>query len=62
MIPAKPLGRAISNIKYQLGKYYLRMGLTPLPPKYEYVEIFPTPPPSRALRNNEWPLTSLYGF
>jgi hypothetical protein len=25
--PAKPLGHAISNIKYQLGKYYIRMGL-----------------------------------
>ena len=34
MIPAKPLDRAISNIKYQLGKYYVRMmGLTPPPPK-----------------------------
>jgi len=27
MIPAKPLDRAISNIKYRLGKYYVRMGL-----------------------------------
>jgi hypothetical protein len=31
MIPAKPLERAISNIKYRLGKYYVRMGLTPSP-------------------------------
>ena len=31
MIPAKPLDRAISNIKYRLGKYYVRMGLTPSP-------------------------------
>ena len=44
MIPAKLLDRAISNIKYRLGKYYVRMGLTPSSPhKYEYVEIFPTP-------------------
>ena len=51
MIPAKPFDRAISKIKYQLGKYYVRMGLTPPPLKYEYVEIFPTPPTSRPLRN-----------
>ena len=25
------LDRTISNIKYWLGKYYIRMGLTPLP-------------------------------
>ena len=31
MIPAKLLDRAISNIKYLLGKYYVRMGLTPSP-------------------------------
>ena len=30
MIPAKPLDRAISNIKYPFGKYYVRIGLTPL--------------------------------
>ena len=30
MIPAKPLDCAISKIKYRLGKYYVRMGLTPL--------------------------------
>ena len=28
MIPAKPLDRAISNIKYQIGKYYVRFGST----------------------------------
>ena len=31
MIPAKPLDRAISNMKYRLVKYYVRMGLTPSP-------------------------------
>ena len=31
MIPAKPLDRAISNIKYRLEKYYVKMGLTPSP-------------------------------
>ena len=30
-IPDQPLDRAISSIKYRLGKYYLRMGLTPSP-------------------------------
>ena len=30
MIPAKP-DRAISDIKYRLGKYYVRMGLTAPP-------------------------------
>ena len=44
MIPAKPLDRMISNIKYILGKYYVRMGLTPAPPQSMYVEIFPTSP------------------
>ena len=33
MTPTKPLDRAISNIKYRLGKYYVRMCLTPSPPK-----------------------------
>ena len=56
MIPAKTLDRAISNIKYRLGKYYVRMGLTPFPQK-EYVEIFPTPPlPRDPYVINEWPL------
>ena len=34
MIPAKPLDRVISDIKYRLGKYYVRVGLTP-PPQSE---------------------------
>ena len=29
MIPAKPLDWAIYDIKYRLGKYYVRIGLTP---------------------------------
>ena len=29
MIPAKPLDPKVTNIKYRLGKYYVRMGLTP---------------------------------
>ena len=33
MIPAKPVDCAISNIKYRLGEYYVRMGLTPSPPR-----------------------------
>ena len=33
MIPAKPPNQAISSKKYRLGKYYVRMGLTPFPPK-----------------------------
>jgi hypothetical protein len=41
MTPVKPLDRAISNIKYRLGKYYVRMDLPPSP---KYVEIFPTLP------------------
>ena len=40
MIPAKPLDRAISNIKYRLGKYYVRMGLTPLPPQSKSMQTF----------------------
>ena len=32
MVPAKPLDRAISNIKYRHEKYYVRMGLTPPSP------------------------------
>ena len=55
MIPAKPVDRAISNIKYRLGKYYVRMDLTPSPTKVRDVEIFSTPPPSGPLRNNERP-------
>ena len=56
MTPAKPLDRAVSNIKYRLGKYYVRMGLT-------HVEIFPTPPLSHyPYVINEWPLTVTRGF
>ena len=29
--PAKPLDRSISNLKYQFGNYYVRLGLTPPP-------------------------------
>ena len=49
MILAKPLDRAISNIKYPLGKYYVRMGLTPLP-KVRVCRDF-LQPPSGPLRN-----------
>ena len=49
MIPAKTRDRAISNIKYRLGKYYVRMGFTPFPPKQEYVEIFQIPSPLETL-------------
>ena len=31
MIPTKPLDSAIYNIKYQIGKYFVRVGLTPSP-------------------------------
>ena len=48
MIPPKPLDRAISNIKYRLGKYYVRMGLTALPK----VRVCKDP-----YVINEWPLT-----
>ena len=44
MIPAKPLDRTISNIKYALEKYYVRMGLTPLP-KGRVCRDFSNPPP-----------------
>ena len=43
MTPAKTRDRAISNIKYRLGKYYVRMGLTP--PHVRIRKIFQTPPP-----------------
>ena len=57
MIPAKPLDWEISNIKYQLGKYYERMGLTPTP-KVRVCRDFSNPP---SLRRgpyviNKWPL------
>ena len=56
MIHAKPLARAISNIKYRLIKYYVRMRLTP-PPQVRVCRNFPTPPLSRdPYAINEWPL------
>ena len=59
MIPAKPLDRAISNIKYRLGKYYERMDLTP-PPKVRGCRDFPNPAslPRDPYVINEWPLIS----
>ena len=55
MIPAKPVDRAISNIKYRLGKYYVRMGLTPFPPKVRVCRDFSNPsPPRDAYVINEW--------
>ena len=50
MIPAKPPDRAIFNIAYRLGKYYVRMGLTP-PPNVRVCRNFSNPPPSGPLRN-----------
>ena len=50
MIPAKPLDRAISNIKYQVGKYYVRMGLS-------MERFFQPSPPQDPYVINEWPLT-----
>ena len=61
MIPAKPLNRVISNIKYRLGKYYVRMGLTPSL-KYEHVEIFPTPLPQDPYVINELPLMTNFNI
>jgi hypothetical protein len=56
MIPAKPLDRAISNIKYRLGKYYVRMGLTPHP-KVRVCRDFSNPSlPQDSYVINEWPL------
>ena len=49
MIPAKPLDGAISNIKYRLGKYYVRMGLTPFTPKVRVCRDFSNPPPLETL-------------
>ena len=58
MIPAKPLDRAISNIKYRLGKYYLRMGLTPSPCKSRVCRDFSNYPPlpREPYVINEWAL------
>ena len=53
MILAKPLDRAISIIKYRLGKYYIRMGLTP--PQVRVCRDFSTPPRDLFVIN-EWPL------
>ena len=52
MVPAKPLDRAISNIKYRLGKFYVRMDFTP-PPKVRVCSDFSNPPspPSGPLLN-----------
>ena len=62
MIPAKPLDSAISNIKYQLGKYYVRMGLTPSP-QVRVCRNFSNP---SLLRDpyviNEWSLTTIPVF
>ena len=44
MIPAKPPDRAISNIKYRLGKYYVRMGLALPLPKVRVCRDFSKPP------------------
>ena len=58
MVPAKPLDRAISNIKYRLGKYYVRMDLTPHPPKVRVWRDFSNPPlPRDPYVINEWPLS-----
>ena len=60
MISAKPLDPAISNIKYRLGKYYLRMHLTPLLPKVRVCGDFFNPPPIHPRDPyviNEWSLT-----
>ena len=57
MIPAKKLDRAISNIKYRLGKYYVRMGLTLYPPKVRVCRHFSNTPPRDPYVINEWPLT-----
>ena len=46
MIPAEPLDRAISNINYRLGKYYVRMSLTP-PPQVRVFRDFSNPFPPR---------------
>ena len=56
MIPAKPLDRVISNIKYRLGKYYVKMGLTLLS-KVGVSRDFSNPPLSRdPYVINDWPL------
>ena len=56
MIPAKPLDPAISNIKYRLGKYYVRMGLTP---QVRVCRDFSSPLARDPYVINEWPLNEL---
>ena len=54
MIPTKPLDRAISNIKFRLGKYYVRKGFDPLS---KVCRDFSKPPlPRDPYVINEWPL------
>ena len=59
MILTKPFDCAISNIKYRLGKYYVRMGLTPRLSKVRVCRDFSNPPlPQDPYVINEWPLTA----
>ena len=58
MIPAKQLDRSISNIKYRLGKYYVRMGLTP-PQNKNMKRFFQPLPPRDPYVINEWLLKSI---
>ena len=60
MIPAKPLDRAIFNIKQRLGKYYVRMGLTPLPQSKSMQRFFQPLLPRDPYVNNEWPLNGRF--
>ena len=52
MIPAKPLDRAISNVNYRFGKYYARMGLTPI--KVRVCRDFSSPWPLRLRFSLKW--------
>ena len=63
MIPSKPLDRAISNIKYRLVKYYVRMGLTPLS-KVRVCRDFSNPPsrPRDPYVINEWSPTQILQY
>ena len=62
MIPAKTFDRAISNIKYRLGKYYVTMGLT-LSPQVRICRDFSNPPlPRDPYVVNEWPLKAILNF
>ena len=51
MIPVKPFGQAISDMKYPFGKYNVRMGLTPPPKVRVYRDFSNLPPPSGPLCN-----------